>query len=473
MFEHCRRIKMSMLPVVLVAAVAAPASAAPRPVPPSPYLGVVYRYADALLQHGRDTHGPQSTSLILSALDRKSLAPLTNRPKAPSGVLESARAGEPDGLLVGASPLHDANLLRLLYTLSELSSKPVYRDAADGELRWFLQNTALTKTRGAPWDDGFLWNVLTDQPIRVADTSRGPNRAWLLWDRSFELAPDVSKQWALAARQQHSTGDISPHRLGFALRAMSSAYQQTHDEALLGEMEKLLEPLENKSLELVKSTGATGGSSEQSPASWLSAAIDCDGASRRVALPLADRLRSVSKRCDVIFLSVSHDLQRRNGFSSRLQSSDATPVTSLWNASLSEPTTAHVAMLCVSRYENIGSSLNIRYRELIHAAADCYADSLPSDGDDTWPLTFGQAISLQLAAWRSTSRQQYLDRAIKLADIAVQTFWTESPLPKASSKSDHYESITGSDTLGLALVELHLTILGITAVRCPPNTIDR
>src|SRR5688572_10937232 len=97
MLEHCRPIKMSVLPGVLVAAVAASASAAPKPVPPSPYLGVVYRYADALLQHGRDTHGTQSTGLILSALDRKGLAPLTNRPKAPSGVIESARAGEPDG----------------------------------------------------------------------------------------------------------------------------------------------------------------------------------------------------------------------------------------------------------------------------------------------------------------------------------------------------------------------------------------
>ena len=128
-------------------------------------------------------------------------------------------------------------------------------------------------------------------------------------------------------------------------------------------------------------------------------------------------------------------------------------------------------MMCVSRYENTGDT---RYRDLIHAAADVYVAHPPSDDVDSWPLTFGQAISLELAAWRSTSRQEYLDRAIKLADSAIQIFWTDdSPLPKASSKSDHYESITGSDTLAMALVELHLGILGITAVRCPPNTIDR
>ncbi|MGI8604727.1 MAG: hypothetical protein ACR2OZ_17290 [Verrucomicrobiales bacterium] len=52
-------------------------------------------------------------------------------------------------------------------------------------------------------------------------------------------------------------------------------------------------------------------------------------------------------------------------------------------------------------------------------------------------------------------------------------FWGINALPKASLKSDHYETITGADTLALALVELHLNILAITAVRCPPNTIDR
>ena len=127
--------------------------AAPKPVPPSPYIGIVYRYADAIVQHGRDAHGPQSTGLILSALDRKSLQPLTSRPNPPAGITEAVRAGEQNGPLIAANPIHDANLLRLLYTLTELSTKPMYRDAADGDLRWFLQNASLTKSTMAPWDE--------------------------------------------------------------------------------------------------------------------------------------------------------------------------------------------------------------------------------------------------------------------------------------------------------------------------------
>src|SRR6266545_5632729 len=59
------------------------------PVPKSPYIAIVYRYADTMLEKGRDTHGPQKTGLFLSALDRGTLAPMTNRPPAPAGIRES------------------------------------------------------------------------------------------------------------------------------------------------------------------------------------------------------------------------------------------------------------------------------------------------------------------------------------------------------------------------------------------------
>ncbi len=88
-------------------------------------------------------------------------------------------------------------------------------------------------------------------------------------------------------------------------------------------------------------------------------------------------------------------------------------------------------------------------------------------------MTFGHAISLQLAAWRHSADWKYMERARKLGDIAVEKFWGTNALPRASFKTHHYESITGADTLALALAELHLHILHITAVRCPPNTIDR
>jgi rhamnogalacturonyl hydrolase YesR len=142
----------------------------------------------------------------------------------------------------------------------------------------------------------------------------------------------------------------------------------------------------------------------------------------------------------------------------------------LWSAGKGVSTTAQIGMMCVSRYENTGKT---GYREIIHTAADAYRKSMPGDGEEVWPVTIGQAISLQLAAWRSTAKQVYLDRARALGDFALERLFDQGPLPRATLHCDHYETITGADTLALALVELHLEILHITAVRYPPNTIDR
>ena len=57
--------------------------------------------------------------------------------------------------------------------------------------------------------------------------------------------------------------------------------------------------------------------------------------------------------------------------------------------------------------------------------------------------------------------------------MGITLFFQDNPLPRASMKTGHYETITGADTLALALVEVHLASLHITAVQAPDNTIDR
>src|SRR5438046_1009348 len=104
----------------------------------APFLDVVRRYADTMIDRGRDTYGPQKSGLLLSALDRMTLAPLTTRPAAPGGVRREDRSGPPWEPLTGANPHLDENLLRVLYTLTDLTGEPRYRQAADGELTWFL-----------------------------------------------------------------------------------------------------------------------------------------------------------------------------------------------------------------------------------------------------------------------------------------------------------------------------------------------
>jgi hypothetical protein len=440
------------------------------PVPKSPYLPIIYRYADTLLEHGRDIYGPQKTGLFLSALDRHTLRPLTNHPSAPEGMREDDRVGAKGQPLTGANPQHDENLLRLLYTLSELSAKPKYRDAADAELKWFFIS------RTSPESSFFLsertmWDVMKDEPIAAGESKSGTLeffRPWVLWDRCFELVRDNTDRQALALRveeiaKRSSGGNVTLLRqAGFYIRTLAVAYARTKDEQFLKAIEALLAKSERKD-------GPDAGLST----SLLSLAIDCDGAAHRVPEKLAARLRDFAEELDRIFCALPHDLKGTGGFLTTLDRSSEKSKhsqTALWETRHDRATTAQAGMMCVSRYDNTGK---LAYGSLIVRAADAYHSSLLRTDQDAWPLTFGQAISLQLAAWRHTARPLYLEHARNLADIAVEKFWGQNPLPKASFKTDHYESITGADTLALALVELHLNILHITAVRCPPNTIDR
>lgn len=450
---------MFLLPALVSAAADIPKA----PVPKSPYLPIVYRYADTMLERGRDSYGPEKTGLFLSALDRATLSPLTNRPSAPPGVREEERVGRKDGPLAGANPQHDENLLRLLYTLSELSTKPKYRDAADAELKWFLGKGRSRSPDWLAWGGNMSWDVMADEPLTSGPANGTPGffRPWLLWDRCFDLAPEASKRLALGLSRQvgDPSSDVFDRQAGVYIRTWAVAYARTKDDQFIKAIAVLLERLERRA--------------EPKTSSILSLAIDCDGAAHRVPEPLAARLRALAAREDDVFCALAHDLKDTGGFLTsvgKVAAQGGGQRTLLWKAGYGNTTTAQVGLMCVSRYDNTGK---VGYRDLILAAADAYLNSVPADSEDAWPVTLGQAISLEIAAWRHGANPRYLERARTFADLAVKEFWGTNALPRVSSRSEHYEAITGADTLALALLELHLHILHITAARCPPNAIDR
>ena len=340
--------------------------------------------------------------------------------------------------------MRDENLLRLLYALSELSGKPAYRDAAEAELRWLLRNSAARGATLAPWDEGLAWDVVADKLVPTAgkeNRTSAAARPWVLWDHCFELEPETSLRLAQGLLERVPDGATDPRRAAYNVRAFAVAYQRTKDQTLLKSIEAELARLE--------AAGRQAGGDEHagSATASLSAAIDCDGAATRVPEPLAGRLRDFARECDRAFCLLPHDLKAKRGFiSAWTRKNGDTPAatyTPLWHAA-TDPgpgkgaTTAAVAMMCLSRYENTG---NIAYRDLIHLAADAYGNdaALP---DDASPRCFGHAISVQLAAWRSTARQAYLDRARQLANVAVERFWGTQPLPASATTSPNYDTAT-------------------------------
>jgi len=461
-------------------------------IPVSPFIGVVYRFADAMLEHGRDVYGSERTGMLLGALDRNTLKPLKTRPRAPAGVSEGSRPGPTEEPLVGSNPQSDQNLLRLLYFLKGLSGEDRYPQAADAGLTWILHNGQSSNTGLLAWGKHLSWNVTTDEVTCVGkEPLHEFSRPWMLWERCFQLAPQQSKRFALGLWEHHVANQEAgglrrcadfdrtgtrpvtncPRHAGFFMRTWGEAFAHTGDEEFLRAIDAVLTGYEKKQSRGAQPDGRRSTSTDT--CGVLSMAIDCDGAARKVPEPLRGRLTAFAAREDERFCSLPHDLVRRRGFAESFNPTETAPeasYTSLWNPEDSRHTTAAVALMCMSRYQNTG---RVGYRHLIVAAADAYLDSLPDEQTDAWPLSFGQAITLELAAFRIMAEKKYHARAFKLGEIAIERFFGDSPLPRASLKTDHYENTTGADTLALSLAELHLSTLTITAVRTPANTIDR
>lgn len=468
--------------------------------PSAELLHVVRRYADTMIEKGRDVYGPQESRLLLSAMDRSTLKPLTTCPAPPAGVRDMDRVGREKGPLVGANPFHDENLLRILYALTDMTGDARYREAADGELKWFFTRAAWPQTGLLPWGEHMSWNVVEDKPASRCRVPRHEmGRPWMLWDRSFELAPDACARFATALWEHqiadHQTGDFdrhaSPHEhkpgrdydlprhAGMYILTWAKAYRHTKDESYLHYIDVLLRHFETKRHPQTGLISAWRDSDVAWPLSTLSMALECHASADDVPGTLAKRLRAFAEAEDKAFLALDHDpfgrgyvvsAVRHTGKSSGQIGRDKIQErTVLWGGAGGEATTAMVSLLCVARHAQAPCD---GYKKLILDGARLYLHRRPEPEHDTWPLAVSQAITLQLAGYRLSRDRQYLDGARNLAVDAVRTYWQDNPLPKASVKTDHYETLTGGDSLALSLLEVSAADTQ-AAARVPSNTVDR
>jgi hypothetical protein len=433
------------------------------------FLEVVRRYADTMIEKGRDTYGPQPSGLLLSALDRTTLAPLKVRPAPPGGIRRGDRPGRPWVEMNGANPMLDQNLLRVFYTLTEITGDARYARVADEELTWFFHHTMSPTTSLLPWGEHLSWDVIHDVPISGGEEMMHEYaRPWVLWDRCFALAPEASTKFALGVWEHqianHQTGGFDRHapyfehgpvdgkdfarHAGFYIGTWGYAWKQTTNEVFLRAIETLLARFERKRVQKDGSLAATIGP------------LDCEMAAALVPDSLASRLRAFAAKEDELILA---DLEKQlaagtNGY-----------VPPKWQNGYSAGTLASLAMFCLGRYEQTGKAA---YRDTLVRMADEYAGSEPEEDVDAWPQSFAHVISTEVAAHRFSKRAAYLEQARRLARMAVEIFWQDNPLPRASKQTGHYETITGCDSLALALLEVHAATHGLTN-RIPSNTIDR
>jgi hypothetical protein len=433
-------------------------------------LEVVRGYADEMIAHGRDTYGDRKSGLLLSALDRNRLEPLQIRPEPPGGVRRGDRAGLPWRRLAGANPQLDQNLLRVFYVLTEITGEPRYARAADEEVRWFFENAQSPATYLLCWGEHMCWDVLLDVPVSSGtELTHEFSRPWVLWDRCFDLVPEPSKRFALGLWEHqiadHKTGAFDRHapyerhgpldgkdfpRHGaFYIHTWAHAYKHTKDQTFLEAIEAVLSRFERKRYDSDGAMHATMGP------------LDIETAASMVPEPLSSRLRRFAEIEDDLVLQ---DLRKSFG------ATDGRIVFKpTWQAGYSSGVTADWAMFALARYEQVSKS---EFRDLAIAVADAYVDELPAEDVDVWPMSLSHVISAEVAAYRFTKRPVYLEQACRFARMAVQMYWQDKKLPRASLKTGHYETITGCDSLALSLLEVHAAANGLR-VTIPSNTIDR
>ena len=111
-------------------------------------------------------------------------------------------------------------------------------------------------------------------------------------------------------------------------------------------------------------------------------------------------------------------------------------------------------MLCYLRYLQVPDSEELKL--LVIRSADRYLKSIPESTDGLVAGAMGDVIANLIAAYRLSRDENYLRRAEFFADLAIEVFLPEGPLPRTTGKAEDYCSASRCDTLMMQLLDLHL-----------------
>ncbi|MBI5829966.1 MAG: hypothetical protein HZB20_10615 [Chloroflexi bacterium] len=262
-----------------------------------------------------------------------------------------------------------------------------------------------------------------------------------------------------------------PRHGGFYIATWAEAYERTRDKEMLKAIECLVDSFQahrNKTTGIIPAESSTP--ELVWPQSNLSLAIDLHDGAKKVPAPLAKKMRACAERIDGTFMAIKHDMgPDGRGFLKAVRASTLEPTdtytargikkpvkkdswTHTWETGYGESTDAQAAMLCLSRWQQVRRD---GCKKLFLAAAGRYLRSDPDLTITLYPGALADAIAVVVGAYRLTRDKKYLDRAGAFAKTALEVFFKDdSPLPRASSKHDHYEAITRGDTLAMVLLDL-------------------
>ncbi len=431
------------------------------------WLKAVRAYAQAMLEHGRDTYGAEHSPLFAEALDRKTLTLLEGDAlKKAAGISRGAWGIRPgDRMLGGANPQHCQNLYQVLYALTQTTGDKRYAAEADKSLQWFLEHCQSPATGLFCWGEHVGWDFLAEKRLATPQGNTHEfYRPWVLWTRCWELAPEPCRKFALglwdhqigdqkagdysrhAAIDRHGPGTDAPYARhgGFYIETWAVAYAKTKDPVFLKAIETVagaLEAARRGEGMLVSGSKKTGGRTF----SDISLAVSLSNAAASVPAELADRLRTQARANDEAFAKAR---------AAKPQAPADPAKSNLWSSGYggSGGETAGRANVWMIRWRQ--TKLDV-YKNLILDSARTYLEGDINLSYPVHPGTVGKAIFLMLNAHELTGDEKWLARADHLAKEAVRLFVGDGcPLPRAAHCYDHYEAATDADTLMMALLQL-------------------
>ena len=135
------------------------------------------------------------------------------------------------------------------------------------------------------------------------------------------------------------------------------------------------------------------------------------------------------------------------------------PYTTTWEVNYGQKTHARMANRCYQRFKQLETThpdLARKYQQMILSAADLYLRTKPDPDTLVKPKAVAEVITLLLNAWNITGNRKYLDRADYFGRMGIELFLDDGlPLPKATNRHDHYESITGGPFFMHTLLKLY------------------
>lgn len=457
--------------VCLAQAFAAPAAAKDSQ---QDNLALVERYADALLQHGRDTYGTTSSPLIVTCMDLKDFSHL-RRDDPRLEIMTEAGYRPRDTLFRAASPHLDENFYQILYALSQITGKPDYKRQADTILSEFFRVSQSPRTGLFAWGEHMGWGF-DDEAVQNALWLRGGKwakrfegkpihefyRPWALWTESFRLdesrclkfahglwdyqiynhTGDFSRHagWD-APNPDPSTGSHFPRHAGFYIATWAQAYKASGDATFLKAIQTQLDffdSIRNPERHFVPAKGS-GNEAEYEPGSNLSLCIDLCENSHLVTPEIARRMQDFAK----------HEL------SIYLELNSSQPEFAGWKSGYGDVSKAGVGVMlfvAARACPDADISKRLAARGLLYAQA--YLEGNPDVAKWLTPGNIGQALLLMIEASRQTEKKQFKDKAHFYARYAAENFLNGTALPRALKGADFYHAMTRGDTLMMALLQL-------------------